>query len=89
MQDIDNHDFNIKNTMPLKEICDLCDVHHSNTMKRIMPEMLKNQDFGLAAQIVQPITSGKGRTQEIVTYLLNKNQSLIMAARLNSSFLIR
>lgn len=82
---------NIKNddvVMTLKEITDLLEVRHNDAMN-VVAKMVENEDFGLATKISYPIISGKGRTQEIETYQLNKRQSIAVAARLNTSLLMR
>lgn len=75
-------------TMTLKEITDLLEVRHNNAM-RVVSEMLENQDFGSATQIEYLITVGKGAKQTITTYQLNKRQSIAVAAKLNTSLLMR
>ena len=79
--------FDVK-TMTLKEITDLLGVRHNNAI-RVVEELLKDQEFGLATQIEYPIISGKGREQLINTYELNKRQSLAVASRLSTKFLMR
>lgn len=74
--------------MTLKEITDLLEVRHNDAIP-IVERMTENAEFGLATKISYPIISGKGREQLIETYQLNKRQSIAVAAKLNTSLLMR
>ena len=75
-------------SMTLKEITDLLEVRHNNAM-RVVEKMTEYQAFGLATQIEQPIISGKGKKELITTYQLDKRQSMAVAAKLSTKFLMR
>jgi len=77
----------VTQSMSLKEITDLLKVRHNDAM-RIVDKMVITQEFGLATKISHPIKSGKGRTQNIQTYKLDKRQSIAVAARLNTALLM-
>lgn len=70
--------------MTLKEITDLLEVRHDNAM-RTVSKMCENQDFGNAPQIEERTTQGNN----YLTYQLDKRQSIAVAAKLNTSLLMR
>lgn len=72
-------------TMPLKEITDLLDVEHGKAMHKVT-KMAMELDFGTVAKIEIAYNS-YGQTTE--TYLLNKRQSIAVAAQLNTSLLMK
>ena len=59
-------------------------VRHDNAM-RTVSEMLLDTSFGHAPQIEERYNSGKN---VLITYALNKRQSIAVAARLNTSLLM-
>ena len=71
-------------TMTLKEITDLLGVRHNNAM-RTVESMAKDPSFGGVTQI--EYRTSEGNTYP--TYLLNKRQSIAVAARLNTALLMR
>lgn len=74
--------------MTLKEITDLLEVRHDNAMN-VVAKMLENQDFGTAPKIKEQYAKGNGAIGETETYQLNKRQSIAVAAKLNTSLLMR
>lgn len=76
--------FGVEQTMTLKEITDLLEVRHNNAMA-VVSKMLENQEFGHATKIQYRTTQGN----EYETYRLNKRQSIAVAAKLNTSLLMR
>jgi phage regulator Rha-like protein len=75
-------------SMTLKEITDMLDVRHNNAM-RTVESLAKDPAFGLVTKIECPIISGKGKTEYIKTYQLDKRQSISVAAHLNVALLMR
>lgn len=71
-------------TMTLKEITDLLEVRHDNAMN-VVGNMLDNPEFGHAPKIQYRTSRGN----EYETYQLNKRQSIAVAAKLNTSLLMR
>ena len=67
-------------TMTLKEITDMLKVRHDNAM-RTVAEMVQDTGFGHAPQIEERYNSGRN---SLITYALNKRQSIAVAARLNT-----
>lgn len=76
--------FEIEQTMTLKEITDLLEVRHNDAMA-VVSKMLENQEFGHATKISYRTSRGN----EYETYQLNKRQSIAVAAKLNTSLLMR
>ena len=74
-------------TMTLKEITDMLGVRHDKSM-RTVAEMVQNPDFGMIVQIGQSSPMPHGGFRVIQTYLLNKRQSIAVAAKLNVSLLM-
>ena len=72
-------------TMTLKEITDLLEVRHDNAM-RVVAKMLEEPGFGSSPQIEEMKNNASG---SLVTYQLDKRQSLAVAARLSTKFLMR
>ena len=72
-------------TMTLKEITDILGVRHDNAM-RTVSEMAQDMVFGHAPQIEERYNSGKNT---LITYRLNKRQSIAVAAKLNVSLLMQ
>lgn len=75
-------------TMTLKEITDLLEVRHNNAML-VVEKMLQDQEFGTATKIQYQYTKGNNARGTIETYQLNKRQSIAVAAKLNTSLLMR
>lgn len=75
-------------TMSLKEITDLLEVRHNDAMK-IVEKMIENKDFGTATKISYQYIKGNNAKGTIDTYQLNKRQSIAVAAKLNTSLLMR
>lgn len=82
--EVDIEKFEVEQTMTLKEITDLLEVRHNNAMA-VVSKMLENQEFGHATKIQYRTTQGN----EYETYQLNKRQSIAVAAKLNTSLLMR
>jgi len=72
-------------TMTLKEITDMLGVRHNDAM-RVVENMAKSLDFGTLRNF-RSVYNQHGQTIE--TYSLNKRQSIAVAARLNTSLLMR
>ena len=72
----------------LKEITDLLEVRHDKSMLKV-EEMAKEPEFGSMSVLDIQYSSGKGRVDTIQTYQLNKRQSIAVAAKLNTSLLMR
>lgn len=70
--------------MTLKEITDLLEVRHNDAMATVS-KMIENQEFGHATMV--SYRTSKGNQYE--TYQLNKRQSIAVAAKLNTSLLMR
>lgn len=70
--------------MTLKEITDLLEVRHDNAMN-VVAKMIENQEFGNAPKIQFRTSQGN----EYETHQLNKRQSIAVAAKLNTSLLMR
>jgi len=70
--------------MTLKEITDLLEVRHNNAMV-VVSKMTEDGAFGHAAKIQYRTSQGN----EYETYQLNKRQSIAVAAKLNTSLLMR
>lgn len=81
-------DLIVNETMTLKEITDLLSVRHDKAMK-IVEKMAEDQSFGSVSKMDSQYVSGKGRTETIKTYALNKRQSIAVASRLNTALLMR
>ena len=72
-------------TMTLKEITDLLSVQHSKALDKVL-KMSQDVDFG-PVSILDTTYNSQGQTIE--TALLNKRQSLAVAAQLNTGLLMR
>lgn len=72
-------------TMTLKEITDLLEVQHSKAMIKVT-KMLESESFGTVSK-VDFVYNDRGQTIE--TYVLDRRQSLAVAARLNTELLFR
>lgn len=70
--------------MSLKEITDLLNTRHNDAIK-VVTKMLNNADFGVVTASSYRTTQGN----EYKTYLLDKRQSLAVAAKLNTSLLMK
>jgi len=71
-------------TMTLKEITDLLEVRHNDAMS-VVSKMIENDAFGHATKISYRTSQGN----EYETYRLDKRQSIAVAAKLNTSLLMR
>ena len=68
----------------LKEITDLIGARHNEAMKKV--EELANEDgFGWLRKTRSQYESGKGRIDEIDTYIFTKKQAIAVGARLNNT----
>ena len=72
----------------LKEITDLVEVRHNDAMSKI-EKLAEEPSFGSLRKIRSQYTSGKGRIDEIETYLLTEKQAIAAAAKLNNSMLMK
>ena len=70
--------------MSLKSITDKLKVRHDNAVN-VVRSMLEDEAFGHAPKIQERYNSGKNTLD---TYALNKRQSIAVAARLNTEFLM-
>ena len=70
--------------LTLKEITDLLEVRHNNAM-RVVTKMVEEPDFGGVTQIEYRTSEGNAYQ----TYQLDKRQSLAVAAKLSTKFLMR
>lgn len=77
--------FDNKLTMTLKEITDLLSVRHDRAFDKVS-KMLDSEEFGTVS--IQDIVYND-RGQTIKTYLLDKTQSIAVAAKLNTDLLVR
>ena len=80
--------FEAEQTMTLKEITDLLEVRHNDAMN-VVSKLIENQEFGTATKIPYQYQKGNNAVGEIETYQLNKRQSIAVAAKLNTSLLMR
>src|SRR5690606_11064261 len=80
--------FELNQSMTLKEITDLLEVRHNDAMV-VVARMTKEVEFGTATKISQQYIKGNGAKGFLTTYHLNKRQSIAVAARLNTSLLMR
>lgn len=71
--------------MSLKEITDLLGVRHDKAFLKVL-SMAKEPEFGTVS-ITDIVYNDRGQT--IKTYLLDKRQSIAVASRLNTAFLMR
>ena len=72
----------------LKEITDLIGARHNEAMKKV--EELANEDgFGWLRKTRSQYESGKGRIDEIDTYIFTKKQAIAVGARLNNTMLMK
>lgn len=72
-------------TMTLKEITDLLDVQHSKAMLKV-DKMSADPEFGALSKM-DTVYNSQGQTVE--TYILDKRQSMAVAAVLNTALLMR
>ena len=72
-------------TMTLKEITDLLDVPHSKAMLKV-EKMSADTEFGTLSKM-DTVYNSQGQTVE--TYILDKRQSMAVAAVLNTALLMR
>jgi len=82
-----NQVINMPQRMTLYEICKLTGTHHSNTMRRVMPKLLELKTFIGCTFCAAVIEVNNGAKQQIETYKLTRDQSLIVAARLDKKLL--
>lgn len=80
--------FETQASMTLKEITDLLEVRHSNAM-RTVATMAGSPEFGEVLKISSSYTNNIGAELKLETYSLNKRQSIAVAARLNTSLMMR
>ena len=72
----------------LKEITDLIGARHNDSMRKV--EDLSLEDgFGSLRKIRSQYESGKGRIDEIETYIFTKKQAIAVGARLNTTMLMK
>ena len=77
-----------EHVITLKEITDLIGARHNDSMRKV--EDLSLEDgFGSLRKIRSQYESGKGRIDEIETYIFTKKQAIAVGARLNTSMLIK
>jgi phage regulator Rha-like protein len=86
MQDIMSS--NQSQTMSLKDITDLLETRHNNAMK-VVEKMAKSPEFGELLKISSSYKNNLGAELPIETYALNKRQSVAVAAKLNTTLLMR
>lgn len=84
MQNLQMFNTNIV-TMTLKEITDLLGARHDRAFDKVT-KMLESEEFGTVS-INDIVYNDRGQT--IKTYLLDKRQSIAVAARLNTSLLFK
>ena len=75
-------------TMTLKEITDLLKVRHDKAMIKVA-EMAESPDFGQVSKTDTCYSKGNNATGTTTTFLLDKRQSIAVAAALNTSLLMR
>ena len=71
-------------TMSLKDITDLLETRHNDAMK-VVGKMSESHEFGSVTKISYRTSQGN----EYETYALDKRQSLAVAAKLNTTLLMR
>ena len=81
-------DANAPLTMTLKEITDLLKVRHDKAMIKVA-EMAESPDFGQVSKTDTCYSKGNNATGTTTTFLLDKRQSIAVAAALNTSLLMR
>ncbi|NCD13306.1 MAG: phage regulatory protein/antirepressor Ant [Epsilonproteobacteria bacterium] len=72
----------------LKEITDLIGVRHNDAMRKV-EELALEDGFGSLRKTHSQYKSGKGRIDEIDTYIFTKKQALAVGARLNNTMLMK
>lgn len=72
----------------LKEITDLIGVRHNDAMRKV-EELALEDGFGSLRKTRSQYESGKGRIDEIDTYIFTKKQALAVGARLNNTMLMK
>lgn len=77
-----------KATMTLKEITDLLNVRHNDAMRSV-EKMAQEPEFGELRNFRSSYINNLGAELPVETYLLDKRQSLAVAARLNTAMLMR
>ena len=73
-----------KQTMTLKEITDLLKVRHNDAMNTVTL-MMRNPSFGACTRIPYSYNLPNGGAKTLKTYQLDKNQALMVAARLTKA----
>ena len=73
--------------MSLKSITDRFKVRHNNAMA-VVENMAKDEAFGELLEFSSSYTNNFGAVLPLNTYALNKRQSIAVAARLNTEFLM-
>ncbi len=74
--------------MTLKEITDLLNVRHDKSKIKV-EKMAEDQSFGPMSKMDISYQAGNGAVSTIETYVLDKRQSIAVAARLNTALLMR
>ena len=73
--------------MSLKSITDRFDVRHNDAMN-VVRSMAENESFGTITKISYTLKMPNNASKSMETYALNKRQSIAVAARLNTEFLM-
>lgn len=81
-------DSNEEYVITLKEITDLIGARHNDAMKKV-EELAKEDGFGSLRKTRSQYESGKGRIDEIETYIFTKKQAIAVGARLNNAMLMK
>lgn len=84
LQVINNNEY----VITLKEITDLIGARHNDSMKKV-EELAKEDGFGSLRKTRSQYESGKGRIDEIETYIFTKKQAIAVGARLNTTMLMK
>ena len=74
-------------TITLKEVTDMVKTRHNDAMG-VVERMMASVDFGTATKISYLFYANNGAAQTLMTYQLNKRQSIAVAARLNVGMLM-
>jgi|LSQX01.1.fsa_nt_gb hypothetical protein len=79
---------NVEYVITLKEITDLIDVRHNDSMRKV-EGLAKEDGFGQLRKTRISIPKGNGASQEIITYQFTKKQAIAVGARLNNTMLMK
>lgn len=76
-------------TISSLELCKLIKYDNHTYAKKKITKLIETKEFGTASIKIDYVSTGNGGIQNVEAYQLTKEQSLIVAAQLNSLFLIK